>query len=664
MDKRKQQEASFHNTIRSDNVSEHLISNRKFYSIARKNNEFVNNYLTENCLGKRVLDYCCGNGETTIYLAKRGAEAIGIDISDTSISNAKKSIHKNASFFVMDAENLNFEDNYFDIIVCNGVLHHLDINKAYMELSRVLKPDGIVICDEPLAYNPIFQLYRKLTPHLRTDWEAEHILTKESINLASRYFGKKEERFYHLATLLAVPFRGLPGFNILLKFLERVDSLLLKIPFVKWMSWQVVFTLSKPNKLAQEARKFWYSNTPGTFELDKEKISRKTIFTHGGPNPKFTCPICQKSEWLSRIKQKDIFVPHDCSQSKECQTLCSHQGNELWTHEHQNFDFFSGCNPNLPAPKCLFLNDVPSRNYKKYFTPCCDQGGRVFRRQWAYSCQVDMVRKPVNINWDNYDFLFIDISGCEQRFTRPNIPIILYGHESWAEPKKYQEIIDWLKPDIFMTSYPTQWKENYRFPSKTKIAFYPLFSSRFFARPNLSDKRLDLLVIGATCAPVYKARVDLDRQISKLAGYKIEFSHLLGYKGARQKKENYHYLNKWSEYLSSARYVVFGKIIDPRKQALFFKYYETLGSGAIPIFHEVPDLKLLGVNPFEHYIPLSEIENNNDRLTYFLDHYEDYKYIAKNAVKWFNKVSDGMLFNGFEENIRQITNYKYPKRII
>ncbi len=256
---RKQKEAEFHDKIRSKelkkdiNRCKHLTSNKKFYSITRKSQEFVNNYLIRNCSEKKVLDYCCGDGGITFFLAEYGAEAIGIDISDISIRNAKtealkKRLNEQASFYVMDAENLKFEDNYFDLIICNGVLHHLDVGKAYPELARVLKPGGSVICDEPLIYNPVFQLYRKVTPHLRTKWEAEHILSKREINLAKKYFGEVETKFFHLATLGVVPFRKLPGFNLILRLLGAVDSVLLRVPLLKWLAWQVVFVLSEPKK--------------------------------------------------------------------------------------------------------------------------------------------------------------------------------------------------------------------------------------------------------------------------------------------------------------------------------------------------------------------------------------------------------------------------------
>ena len=207
LEERKQKERDHANRLKTSlqGVSnpKKVASNKKFYSITRDSRNYINKWLLEKATsGKKTLDYCCGDGGMTLFLAEHRAEAIGIDISDVSIQNAKakalrKKLDKRASFYVMDAENLKFEDDYFDLIVCNGVLHHLDVKKAYPELARVLKPDGKIICDEPLAYNPIFQLYRKMTPHLRTEWEAHHILSRKDIKLAKKYFGKVETKFFH-----------------------------------------------------------------------------------------------------------------------------------------------------------------------------------------------------------------------------------------------------------------------------------------------------------------------------------------------------------------------------------------------------------------------------------------------------------------------------------
>lgn len=256
---RKRKEIEFHDKVRgkalleNEAEYEYLTSNRKFYSIVRSSRDFVNEWLGQRCPGKKALDYCCGNGGVSLFVAKSGAEAIGIDISGESIKNARdnaicEKVASNASFLIMDAENLAFAKGSFDIIICSGVLHHLDIQRAFPELARVLKPNGKIICAEPLAYNPVIQAYRKMTPYLRTEWEAEHILNRGCLELAGKYFSKIEIKFFHLATLAAVPFRNLPVFDSVLSLLEAIDRVLLRLPGVKWLAWQIVFILSQPKK--------------------------------------------------------------------------------------------------------------------------------------------------------------------------------------------------------------------------------------------------------------------------------------------------------------------------------------------------------------------------------------------------------------------------------
>jgi len=258
-DTRKQEEAEFHDLLRDERLEENqeklkkLTSNKKFYSITRSSDDFVQGWIFEKGKGKKLLDYCCGNGGHSILLAKNGVYAVGIDISRTSIENAKSEAVKQGvapqtKFLVMDAEATDFSDNTFDAAACLGVLHHLDTDKAFKELARITKPEGQVICNEPIAYNPLFQLYRKLTPQLRTEWEMHHILSKKDIEKAKTYFGKVEMRFFHLATLGAVPFRNTPLFKPILKLAEVVDTVLLRIPLVQWLSWQIVFILSEPKK--------------------------------------------------------------------------------------------------------------------------------------------------------------------------------------------------------------------------------------------------------------------------------------------------------------------------------------------------------------------------------------------------------------------------------
>ena len=255
LEDRKLKEQELHDHLRSDLAHDpYFTSNKKFYSISQSNNDYVKQWITARCRGKRVLDYCCGNGQHTFWLAEAGAEAYGIDISPASIEiasaeSARRGLTERLQFLVMDAEATEFPDAFFDLIIVSGVLHHLDLGRAYRELARVLKPSGEVICTEALRHNPLIHLYRKMTPHLRSAWETRHILGRSEIEQARQYFdGVEVTRFFHLADLAAVPFRNSPSFGPLLRALGSLDSVLLRLPVIKWQAWMAVFILSCPKE--------------------------------------------------------------------------------------------------------------------------------------------------------------------------------------------------------------------------------------------------------------------------------------------------------------------------------------------------------------------------------------------------------------------------------
>lgn len=254
---RKQEEARFHDQRERDRLlltEEEFLRkypNKTFYSIDRQSKKFLLDWLASRCPGKRALDYCCGNGQITVRLAEFGAEAHGIDISAEEIETAKTAAANagrsaNTHFAVMDAEAMNFPDDHFDVVVCSGVLHHLDLNKAYPELARVLKPNGEIICAEALGYNPVINWYRRSTPHLRTAWEIDHILTMNDVRKGLRYFTTVQVKYFHLFTILAIPFRKSPIFDQLLLVLQVVDSILLRIPGIRLMAWQMYMIFARP----------------------------------------------------------------------------------------------------------------------------------------------------------------------------------------------------------------------------------------------------------------------------------------------------------------------------------------------------------------------------------------------------------------------------------
>lgn len=228
-------------------------SNMKFYSIAGLSEQYYQDWLRTRCAGKRVLDYCCGNGENAIFAAQCGGDAIGIDISPEGIANARlnalrEGVVENCKYEVMDAEATRFPDSSFDTVVDYGALHHLDFDRAMRELARIIKPDGEMICIETLRHNPFIHLYRKMTPHLRTEWEVGHILGVHDLDRVRAHFGKVHVRFFHLAALAAVPFRNTRLFHPILRLLDQVDGALMKRDWIGRYGWIMVFTLAEPMK--------------------------------------------------------------------------------------------------------------------------------------------------------------------------------------------------------------------------------------------------------------------------------------------------------------------------------------------------------------------------------------------------------------------------------
>lgn len=255
------EERALHDGLRGELKGDsYYTSNKKMYSIASSNVEFVEAWLRQRCPGATVLDYCCGNGELALFCATAGATAWGIDISPVSVENARqtaaaKGLSARTTFEVMDAESTRFSEDFFDVVVVNGVLHHLDLPRAYRELARILKPGGAIICTEALRHNILIDAYRRYTPHLRSAWEVDHILGKPEIERAREYFRDvRVVRFFHLATIAAIPFRSTALFPFLRRALAAVDAVLLRVPGLRWQAWMAVFVLASPKDVPSAAQ--------------------------------------------------------------------------------------------------------------------------------------------------------------------------------------------------------------------------------------------------------------------------------------------------------------------------------------------------------------------------------------------------------------------------
>ncbi|MEK6951791.1 MAG: methyltransferase domain-containing protein [Nanoarchaeota archaeon] len=109
--------------------------------------------------GEKILDVGCGTGKLLDKINSLNncpRELVGIDISEGMINIAREKRPKNLSFFVSDAGELSFEDDYFDAVINATSFHHYpEQERVLKEMYRVLKPAGkLYLADLSFSYPP------------------------------------------------------------------------------------------------------------------------------------------------------------------------------------------------------------------------------------------------------------------------------------------------------------------------------------------------------------------------------------------------------------------------------------------------------------------------------------------------------------------------------
>lgn len=244
MEPRQSDEREFHDRVFRDGTRAEVTG---YYAAVAGSRRRYEAYLREHAAGREVLEYGCGPGSSAFFVAELGGKVTGIDLSPVAIELARSEAASRgisgAEFRVMDAERLGFPDGSFDLVCGTGILHHLDLERAFGEIARVLRAGGSAIFIEPLGHNPLIKRFRRATPHLRT--AGERPLLMGDVRLAEGYFGRVEMHPYGVATLAAIPFRELAGFGRLVSVLERVDGALFRaVPRAGKYAWQAVLIFS------------------------------------------------------------------------------------------------------------------------------------------------------------------------------------------------------------------------------------------------------------------------------------------------------------------------------------------------------------------------------------------------------------------------------------
>jgi len=93
----------------------------------------------------RMLDVGCGQKQYEFIFKNNVESYTGLDLPGTELKNGKADVFG-------DVQDLSFEPNSFDTILCTQVLEHVpDPKKAIEEMSRVLKPGGVLLLTVPMV---------------------------------------------------------------------------------------------------------------------------------------------------------------------------------------------------------------------------------------------------------------------------------------------------------------------------------------------------------------------------------------------------------------------------------------------------------------------------------------------------------------------------------
>lgn len=118
--------------------------------------------------GKEILDAGCEAGHLSIEFLKKGANVTAIDIVEPALNKFREKI-KNTQYSstILKAaiQEIPFENNKFDVVICSEVLEHApDTKKCVYELMRVLKYGGHLIVTFPNEKNrkPLYPIAKLL----------------------------------------------------------------------------------------------------------------------------------------------------------------------------------------------------------------------------------------------------------------------------------------------------------------------------------------------------------------------------------------------------------------------------------------------------------------------------------------------------------------------
>ena len=306
-----QREADFHNKWASSTRVEDVLVRECFEAPTAMENQFILKRMG-SLHGKKLLDIGAGLGESSVYFALKGARVTTVDVSPLMVETALavgKKYGVELEGVVASAENLNVAKESYDFVYLANTIHHVqDRALLFEQMSAALKPGGMFFSYDPIAYNPVINMYRRMATAMRTPDEAP--LTAADVKLARKYFLRVGHKEFWISSLLLFAKYYLkdnvhPNEDRYWKRILResedslwwwkpfraVDATLTRLPIVRWLAWNMVMwgekaSHSVPRHGARRQTKAvsWRAETPVEPESKEPLLSGFDAFAGSYPD--------------------------------------------------------------------------------------------------------------------------------------------------------------------------------------------------------------------------------------------------------------------------------------------------------------------------------------------------------------------------------------------
>ena len=255
-----QREADFHNKWASSTRIDDVLVRECFEAPTALENQFILQRMGA-LQGKKLLDIGAGLGESSVYFTLKGARVTAVDLSPLMVETALavgKKYGVELEGVVAGVENLNVASESYDFVYLANTIHHVQDRALLFErMSAALKPGGMFFSYDPIAYNPVINMYRRMATAMRTPDEAP--LTAADVKLARKYFLRVGHKEFWISSLLLFVKYYLkdsvhPNEDRYWKRILResedslwwwkpfraVDATLTRLPIVRWLAWNMV----------------------------------------------------------------------------------------------------------------------------------------------------------------------------------------------------------------------------------------------------------------------------------------------------------------------------------------------------------------------------------------------------------------------------------------